>query len=69
MTLNTLCSVRFAVLVGPINHIKHFVSKERLPFSFVYIGSLALTLYFSLGVRRSYDPYTCETDFDFRAYV
>ncbi|KAI0920490.1 hypothetical protein AcW1_002213 [Taiwanofungus camphoratus] len=41
----------FAVLVGPINHIKHLVSKERLPFSFVYIGSLALTLYFSLGAR------------------
>ena len=30
--------------------MKHLVSKERLPFSFAYITSLALTLYFSLGV-------------------
>ena len=41
---------RFSVLVGPINHIKHLVSKDRLPFSAVYFGSLGLTLYFSLGV-------------------
>ncbi|PZO90053.1 MAG: hypothetical protein DI631_12350 [Acinetobacter johnsonii] len=26
------------------------MSKERLPFSIAYFGSLALTLYFSLGV-------------------
>ncbi|KAH9929473.1 ER-to-golgi vesicle protein transport Sft2 [Fomitopsis serialis] len=39
----------FSVLIGPINHLKHLVSKERLPFSCAYIGSLALTLYFSLG--------------------
>lgn len=40
----------FSVLIGPINHIKHLVSKERLPFSLVYFASLGLTLYFSLGV-------------------
>jgi hypothetical protein len=40
----------FSVLVGPINHIKHLLSKERLPFSLVYFGSLGLTLYFSIGV-------------------
>ncbi|KAH9834450.1 ER-to-golgi vesicle protein transport Sft2 [Rhodofomes roseus] len=39
----------FSVLIGPINHMKHLISKERLPFSCAYIGSLALTLYFSLG--------------------
>ncbi|KZP30069.1 ER-to-golgi vesicle protein transport Sft2 [Athelia psychrophila] len=43
----------FSVLIGPVNHIKHLVSKERLPFSFVYFSSLGLTLYFSLG-RGSY---------------
>ncbi|KAF9491119.1 SFT2-domain-containing protein [Pleurotus eryngii] len=43
----------FSVLVGPINHIKHLISKERLPFTAVYFGSLGLTLYFSLG-RGSY---------------
>ena len=36
--------------MGPINHIKHLVSKERLPFSAVYFSSLGLTLYFALGV-------------------
>lgn len=39
----------FTVLIGPINHFKHLISTERLPFSFVYLVSLALTLYFSLG--------------------
>ena len=41
---------RFAVLIGPVNHIKHLCQRERLPFSAAYIGSLALTLYFALGV-------------------
>ncbi|PCH43028.1 ER-to-golgi vesicle protein transport Sft2 [Wolfiporia cocos MD-104 SS10] len=41
----------FSVLIGPINHIKHLVSRERLPFSVAYVGSLALTLYFSLGAH------------------
>ncbi|EMD35025.1 ER-to-golgi vesicle protein transport Sft2 [Gelatoporia subvermispora B] len=41
----------FSVLIGPINHIKHLVSKERLPFSIAYLSSLGLTLYFSLGAH------------------
>ncbi|KAH9948498.1 ER-to-golgi vesicle protein transport Sft2 [Amylocystis lapponica] len=41
----------FSVLIGPINHLKHLVSKERLPFSVAYIASLALTLYFALGAH------------------
>lgn len=43
---------RFSVLIGPLNHVKHLVSKERLPFSLVYFGSLGLTLYSSLGVSN-----------------
>ena len=50
-------SPSFSVLIGPINHLKHLCSKERLPFSFVFLSSLALTLYFSLGVRV--DPDGC----------
>ncbi|KAH7882171.1 ER-to-golgi vesicle protein transport Sft2 [Phlebopus sp. FC_14] len=46
-----LVMVGFSVLIGPINHVKHLVSKERLPFSVVYFSSLGLTLYFSLGVQ------------------
>ncbi|KAF8523810.1 SFT2-domain-containing protein [Gautieria morchelliformis] len=43
----------FAILSGPIAHLKHLFSKERLPFTFAYFSSLALTLYFSIG-RTSY---------------
>ncbi|KAG8931085.1 protein transport protein sft2 [Tulasnella sp. 419] len=43
----------FAVLSGPINHLKHLASPERLPFSAAYIGSLIATIYFSVG-RTSY---------------
>ncbi|KAI0337666.1 SFT2-domain-containing protein [Trametopsis cervina] len=39
----------FAVLVGPINHVKHLFSRERIPFSIAYLSSLGLTMYFSLG--------------------
>ncbi|KAF6749588.1 Got1/Sft2-like family-domain-containing protein [Ephemerocybe angulata] len=41
----------FSVLIGPINHVKHLVSKERLPFSVVYFASLGLTLYSALGAH------------------
>lgn len=41
----------FSILVGPLNHLKHLFSKERLSFSLVYLSSLALTLYFSLGAQ------------------
>ncbi|KAI8972575.1 SFT2-domain-containing protein [Trametes punicea] len=49
----------FAVLIGPINHIKHLLSKERLPFSFAYLASLGLTLYFSLGARSQLGAILC----------
>ncbi|EKM52341.1 uncharacterized protein PHACADRAFT_100622 [Phanerochaete carnosa HHB-10118-sp] len=49
----------FSVLIGPINHMKHLVSKERLPFSFAYISSLALTLYFSLGAHSYIGSLIC----------
>ncbi|TFK47234.1 ER-to-golgi vesicle protein transport Sft2 [Heliocybe sulcata] len=41
----------FSVLIGPINHIKHLISRERLPFTLAYFSSLGLTLYFSLGAH------------------
>ncbi|KIJ30194.1 hypothetical protein M422DRAFT_234961 [Sphaerobolus stellatus SS14] len=40
----------FAVLSGPITHLKHLFSKERLPFTFAYFGSLGFTIYFSVVV-------------------
>ncbi|KAI0776837.1 SFT2-domain-containing protein [Trametes elegans] len=49
----------FAVLIGPINHIKHLLSKERLPFSVAYLASLGLTLYFSLGAHSYVGSMVC----------
>jgi len=49
----------FSVLIGPINHIKHLVSTERLPFSLVYFSSLGLTLYFSLGAHSYIGSLVC----------
>ncbi|KAI9571842.1 Got1/Sft2-like family-domain-containing protein [Boletus coccyginus] len=46
-----LVMVGFSILIGPVNHIKHLASRERLPFSVVYFSSLGLTLYFALGAR------------------
>lgn len=50
LSLN-VCVYRFSVLIGPVNHFKHLISKERLPFSAVYFSSLGLTLYFALAVQ------------------
>jgi len=41
----------FSVLIGPMNHMRHLISKERLPFSVAYLSSLGLTLYFALGLH------------------
>lgn len=65
---------RFSVLIGPINHLKHLLSKDRLPFTGAYVTSLGLTLYFapasatpganlpvltvSIVLRHSYDVLT-----------
>ena len=43
-------TLRFTVLIGAIDHAKHLISKERLPFICIYFTSLGLTLYFSRGV-------------------
>lgn len=41
----------FTILSGPVTHLKHIMSKERLPFSIAYFSSLGLTIYFSLGPK------------------
>jgi len=43
----------FSFLWGPYNHLVHLLSKERLPFTIVYISSLALTLYFAMGLQSA----------------
>lgn len=43
----------FAALWGPMNHIKHLLSGDRLPFTLIYFLTIGATLYFSMW-RRSY---------------
>ncbi|RSH85906.1 protein transport protein sft2 [Apiotrichum porosum] len=43
----------FAILHGPMNHLKHIISAERLPFSAAYFGSLGLTLVFAIYLRST----------------
>nr|CAD7456632.1 unnamed protein product [Timema tahoe] len=45
--------VDFSFLWGPINHLKHLFSRERLPFTAAYFGSLVATLYFALSVQST----------------
>lgn len=43
----------FSFLWGPYNHVVHLLSKDRLPFTTIYISSLALTLYFAMGLQSA----------------
>ncbi|KAJ4336520.1 protein transport protein sft2 [Didymella glomerata] len=53
----TMGSVLFlaawAVMMGPIQYAQHLISGPRLPFTGAYFGSIALTLYFSLGLHST----------------
>ena len=40
----------WAAMMGPWAYVQHLMSTPRLPFTAAYFGSIALTLYFSLGV-------------------
>jgi len=43
----------FSVLWGPVSHMKHLFSTQRLPFTLTYFGSLFTTLYFALKVQST----------------
>jgi len=40
----------FSLLWGPVNHVKHLCSLERLPFTAAYFGSMFATLYMAMIV-------------------
>ncbi|KAK4302127.1 hypothetical protein Pmani_001723 [Petrolisthes manimaculis] len=53
-TLGSLFSVMsFSFLWGPINHLKHLFSAERIMFTSVYFISLFATLYFALSLQST----------------
>ncbi|KAL1835875.1 hypothetical protein VTJ49DRAFT_5956 [Mycothermus thermophilus] len=43
----------FAAIMGPMAYFQHLASGPRLPFTAAYFGSLALTLYFSIGLQST----------------
>ncbi|KAF1984709.1 SFT2-domain-containing protein [Aulographum hederae CBS 113979] len=46
-----LCS--WAVMMGPSTYVAHLTSGPRLPFTAAYFGSIALTLYFAIGLHST----------------
>ena len=36
--------------MGPVVYVRHLTSGPRLPFTVAYFASIALTIYFSVGV-------------------
>lgn len=48
---SVLFLLSWAVLMGPWSYAKHLVSGSRLPFTAAYFGSIALTLYFAIGLQ------------------
>lgn len=43
----------FAALQGPLQYGQHLLSGNRLPFTAAYFGSMAATLYFSIGLNST----------------
>uniref|UniRef100_UPI00358F7998 vesicle transport protein SFT2C isoform X1 n=1 Tax=Myxine glutinosa TaxID=7769 RepID=UPI00358F7998 len=43
----------FSLLWGPVNHMRHLCSSQRLPFTSAYFGSMFLTLYAALWVKST----------------
>lgn len=43
--------VAFAILNGPVAYLKHMVSKDRIYFSAFFVGTVMLTIYFSIVVK------------------
>ncbi|KAJ5370309.1 uncharacterized protein N7496_006401 [Penicillium cataractarum] len=48
---SVLFLLSWAVLMGPWSYARHLVSGPRLPFTAAYFGSIALTLYFAIGLQ------------------
>ena len=49
-TCSFLFRFSFSLLWGPVNHVKHLCSLERLPFTAAYFGSMFATLYMAMIV-------------------
>ncbi|RMX38099.1 hypothetical protein pdam_00003125 [Pocillopora damicornis] len=53
-TMGSLFTIgSFSLLWGPVNHVKHLCSLERLPFTAAYFGSMFATLYMAMIVKST----------------
>ncbi|KAI0484763.1 SFT2-domain-containing protein [Xylariaceae sp. FL0804] len=43
----------WAAMMGPVAYLQHLISGPRLPFTAAYFGSIALTIYFSIGLHNT----------------
>ncbi|KAI0025458.1 Got1/Sft2-like family-domain-containing protein [Xylariomycetidae sp. FL0641] len=43
----------WAAMMGPYTYAQHLTSGPRLPFTAAYFGSIALTIYFSVGLQNT----------------
>ncbi|KAI1268803.1 Got1/Sft2-like family-domain-containing protein [Xylariaceae sp. FL1019] len=43
----------FAAMMGPVPYLQHLTSGSRRPFTAAYFASIALTIYFSLGLQNT----------------
>ena len=67
----------WAVLLGPVTYTHHLISGPRLPFTAAYFGTIALTLYFAIGVSSKPSLYfqttstncTCSFDTHIHTYT
>jgi len=50
---SALFLVSWGAMMGPWVYFQHLMSAPRLPFTAAYFGSIALTLYFSLGLHNT----------------
>lgn len=49
----SFCVHSFSFLWGPWAHLRHLFSRERIPFTAVYAGTIVATLYCALAVSGS----------------
>ena len=43
----------FSLLWGPVSHIKHLLSRARLPFTVAYVGTLFGTIYVAMVLKST----------------
>ncbi|KAF2145548.1 uncharacterized protein K452DRAFT_283902 [Aplosporella prunicola CBS 121167] len=51
---SVLALASWAVMMGPMQYVQHLLSGPRLPFTAAYFGTIALTLFFAIGLHSTF---------------